>query len=219
MTCPSLFRKSCAILFGLSIVIASVIATEMDLAISPEALAQIEKTYGADARKRVEMWQKLIATQGAANEADKLNYVNMFINQVEFVDDIIHWHKADHWATPVETLETNGGDCEDFAIAKYMTLMAMGVSEEKLRLTYVKALRLNQAHMVLTYLATPASEPLVLDNLIPTIKPASQRPDLLPVYSLNGSGLFLAKARGAGERVGGSERVGLWTDLVNRMKK
>jgi predicted transglutaminase-like cysteine proteinase len=215
----NLFRKGCAIFLGLSLVVAAGLAADhFDIVVGPEMMAQIEKTYGPEARKRVEMWLKLLKTEANVPEADKLNYVNLFVNQVQFVDDIIHWHKADYWATPVETLASNGGDCEDFAIAKYMSLKAMGVPEEKLRMTYVKALKLNQAHMVLTYLATPTSEPLVLDNLDPAIKPASQRPDLLPIYSFNGSGLFMAKARGAGERVGGSDQVGLWSDLLNRMK-
>ena len=88
-----------------------------------------------------------------------------------------------------------------------------------MRLTYVKALKLNQAHMVLTYFETPRSVPLVLDNLDTAIKPALQRKDLLPVYSFNGTGLWLAKAQGRGKKVGQSSRVNLWRDLNARMKK
>ena len=61
---------------------------------------------------------------------------------MRFIDDIIHWNKVDYWATPIEFLASHGGDCEDFAIAKYFTLIQLGIPEEQLTLTYVKALRL-----------------------------------------------------------------------------
>lgn len=185
--------------------------------LSDKLLTAVEKQHGEYARRRLLAWQKLINVDSSATDREKLEKVNTFFNRMQFVDDIIHWKKKDYWATPVEFLATNGGDCEDFSLAKYFTLKAMGVSEKKLNMTYVKALRLNQAHMVVTYHATPAAEPLVLDNLVSDIKPASERQDLLPVYSFNGSGLWLAKARGRGERVGGSERLKRWQDVLRRM--
>ena len=95
----------------------------------------------------------------------------------------------------------------------------MGIEEEKLNLTYVKALTYNVHHMVLTYFSTPGSEPLVLDNIVADIKPASQRRDLLPIYSFNGTGLWLAKQRGRGKSAGSSSRLKRWQDLVQRMSK
>jgi hypothetical protein len=86
-----------------------------------------------------------------------------------------------------------------------------------MRITYVKAYKLNQAHMVLTYFSSPKAVPVVLDNIISTIELATNRTDLLPVYSFNGSNLWLAKARGTGKLIGGSERLSLWTDLKQRM--
>ena len=99
---------------------------------------------------------------------------------------------GEYWATPAEALIRGQGDCEDYAIAKFFTLTRMGVAANKLRLSYVKALGRNQAHMVLAYYATPDSEPLLLDNLKPQIKPASQRKDLLPVYAFNNEGIYLS---------------------------
>lgn len=86
-------------------------------------------------------------------------------------------------------------------------------------MTYVKALRPNQAHMVVTYYSTPKAIPLVLDNLIADILPATQRKDLIPVYSFNGSGLWLAKSRGKGQKVGKSDRLKRWQNLLDRMPK
>jgi len=74
--------------------------------------------------------------------------------------------------------------------------------------------------MVLAYYPTPGSDPLILDNLIKKIRPASTRHDLLPVYSFNGENLWLAKERGQGRKLaGGSGRINLWRDLKVRMKK
>jgi predicted transglutaminase-like cysteine proteinase len=187
------------------------------LGAADKLLAYVGDRYGAPARDRVQEWRQLIGQDQGKPELEKLRRVNHFFNQVNFVSDLEHWGKGDYWATPVELLSTNGGDCEDFTIAKYFTLKEMGVPEQRMQITYVKALSLNQAHMVLTYFPTPGADPLVLDNLIDEIKPASQRSDLLPVYSFNGEGLWLAKRRGRGERVGGSGRIGLWRDLNTRM--
>ena len=182
-------------------------------------LAQIAKEFGETARDRVRQWRAMIATGQNLKESEKLEQVNRFFNQVKFESDSRHWGKADYWATPLETLTTDGGDCEDISIGKYFALREMGVADERMRLTYVKAIDLNQAHMVLTYFKTPGADPLVLDNLLPAIKPASQRPDLLPVYSFNGDGLWLARERAAGKRVGNASRVGLWRELLRRMRK
>jgi len=119
----------------------------------------------------------------------------------------------------MQMLTSNGGDCEDFSIAKYFTLREMGIPAERMRLTYVKALELNQAHMVLTYFPTPESDPLVLDNLLTEIRPASDRKDLLPVYSFNGNSLWLAKSRGNGQRIGNANRLSRWNEVIARINE
>jgi predicted transglutaminase-like cysteine proteinase len=129
------------------------------------------------------------------------------------------WGQEDYWATPVEFLIKGTGDCEDFAIAKYFTLKAMGLSDDKLKITYVKAIQYNIHHMVLTYYSSPDAEPLVLDNIIDSINPASKRTDLFPIFNFNGSGLWLAKQRGQGAAAGSSSRLRLWQDLLKRMSK
>jgi predicted transglutaminase-like cysteine proteinase len=188
--------------------------------LTDQTLLQVKNQYGEQAQSRLMQWQSLLASAKNLPETEKLKQVNDFFNlNVRFVNDVIQWRMDDYWATPLEFLAAGAGDCEDFAIAKYFTLKELGVDENKMRITYVKALRLNQAHMVLTFFASPKSVPEVLDNLNPDIKPATQRSDLLPVYSFNGSGLWTAKARNAGKRVGNSDRLSLWNDLKNRMLK
>jgi predicted transglutaminase-like cysteine proteinase len=189
------------------------------LDITDALLDRIEKEHNTYARQRVVSWQSLIADSRNLPEQEKLRQVNDFFNaNVQFISDQALWGKEDYWATPIEMLSVGAGDCEDYSIAKYFTLKQLGVDEEKLRLTYVKAVEIGQAHMVLTYFENKRAVPLVLDNLIIDIKPASQRKDLVPVYSFNGAGLWLAKARGGGKRVGDSSRLSLWEELSQRMK-
>ncbi len=189
-----------------------------DLFALPEKLLHsLESQYGKSATRRLLAWQTLIRNDSSMSDLEKMEKTNTFFNQMQFIDDSILWKKKDYWATPVEFLSKGGGDCEDFSLAKYFTLKALGVAEGKLNLTYVKALQLNQAHMVVTYYATPKAVPLVLDNLVATIQPATKRKDLLPVYSFNGLGLWLAKSRGKGEKVGSGDRIKRWQDLLSRM--
>jgi len=163
-------------------------------------------------------WQQLITENQDLTEQEKLNRVNEFFNaNIQFIDDQALWDLKDYWATPLETLSKGGGDCEDYAIAKYFTLKRLGVDESKLRLTYVKAVELNQAHMVLTYFENKRAEPLVLDNLIIDIKYATQRTDLIPVYSFNGKGLWVTKPK-ENKRVSDAARLSLWQNLLLKIE-
>ena len=192
-------------------------ARASDTESAQSALGVFEQQYGATARLRIERWQSLIRTGMELGNLEKLQQVNAFFNEVEFINDIDHWGVEDYWATPTQLLASNGGDCEDFSIAKYFTLRQMGIPAEHLRLTYVKALELNQAHMVLTYFATPDADPLVLDNLINEIHTSSLRNDLLPVYSFNADGLWLAREQGTEQHVGKPERLSRWNEVVARI--
>ncbi|MDX8388463.1 MAG: transglutaminase-like cysteine peptidase [Ghiorsea sp.] len=204
----------------IALLLLATITVADQFGLSLETLTNIEQRYGTSAKERLIDWQELIQDNQGQSEWRTINTVNEFFNELDFISDKKHWGRDDYWATPIELLSTKGGDCEDFSIAKYFTLLELGVPDERLRITYVKALRLNQAHMVLTYYETPTSEPLVLDNIVKRIKTASQRPDLMPVYSFNGSNLWMSKERGQGRKVqGGSQRINLWRDLNVRMQQ
>lgn len=167
---------------------------------------------------RVASWNALIEKGKDWSDQRRLDAANDFVNQLVFVDDIQHWKQQDYWATPLETIVSGGGDCEDFSIAKYFTLTGMGMDEDKLRLTYVKALRLNQAHMVVSYYSNPKAMPLVLDNLNTRILPANERDDLWPVYSFNGKGLWLNKKNHDADLLDNSERISLWQKLLKNIQ-
>jgi predicted transglutaminase-like cysteine proteinase len=188
--------------------------------ISNQALARVEARFGPEGRARVSDWSDLLNELGGQvppEDARHLREVNDYFNQVDWVWDIDHWGSEDYWATPIETLGSNGGDCEDYSIGKYFSLTSLGMDTSKLRITYVKALDYDLAHMVLAYYKTPSSEPLILDNINKTILPASQRMDLLPVYSFNGEGLWLAKSRSRSVKGDVSKNLPSWGGLKNKM--
>ena len=185
--------------------------------IDPKVLQKVQEKYGQEARMRLVSWEDLLQ-DNSATDREKLQKINSFFNKkIVFVNDIDNYGVEDYWATPVEALSTGGGDCEDYAIAKYFSLKIMGVAEEKLRIAYVKSLQYNMFHMVMLYYSNPGADPLVLDNLIDSIKPASERKDLLPIFTFNGAGLWLAHDRGQGKLVGKSSRLTQWNDLLRRM--
>lgn len=158
----------------------------------------------------------------ALDDAAKLRSINTFFNRhLVFRDDVQVWGQIDHWASPLESLNQGQGDCEDYAIGKYFSLIAVGMPAAKLRLVYVRALvggpgGAVQAHMVLAYYASPEAEPLILDNLITDVRPASRRPDLTPVFSFNGEGLW----QGVGSQSAGDPqaRLSRWREVLAKAR-
>ncbi|WP_064606543.1 transglutaminase-like cysteine peptidase [Photobacterium sp. J15] len=189
------------------------------IALTDSEFMQISKVrhyYGDRAGQRMQAWREVIRSQHGKDEKSKLEAINHFFNQLRFVDDIKLWGKEDYWATPLEFIGAAAGDCEDFSIAKYFSLRELGIDDSKLRLVYVKALELNQFHMVVAYYSSPSAVPVLLDNLDSDIKPATKRKDLLPIYSFNGSKLWLMKQKGQGQLAGQASRLSVWNDLRQR---
>ncbi|WP_417614681.1 transglutaminase-like cysteine peptidase [Oceanisphaera sp.] len=208
----------------LSMVLGVTAQTSLDE--DKEMASAVRQFYGEAAESRTRQWRQLVRDGQSKNwnERELLSRVNIFFNRLHFLDDIKLWGKQDYWATPLEFLGAGGGDCEDFSVAKYFTLRELGIADEKLRLVYVKALELNQFHMVVAYYPTPAAVPFILDNLEGTIRLATERNDLAPVYSFNGQHLWLMRERGQGELAGQASRLSLWNDLrgrvdVNRLQR
>ncbi|MEW8436224.1 MAG: transglutaminase-like cysteine peptidase [Candidatus Thiodiazotropha sp.] len=193
------------------------IAVAEGIGLTAEVVAWAKQNFGDQAGERVASWHRLMQQGDQLDDVEKLRRVNDFFNQIPYQSDTELWGKEDYWATPLELLVHEGGDCEDYSIAKYFTLKEMGVAEDKLRIMYVKSIKLNQSHMVLTYYPDPSSIPKVLDNLNPQLLSASNRLDLTPVYSFNADGLWLAKSLGRGKKVGPSTRLSLWQELKKRM--
>ncbi len=192
------------------------------LSVDETRMLQVARTLGPTAVEGLLAWQKMHNAAGAVPESAKITAVNRFFNQrIQFVDDVVVWGQNDYWATPLETLHKGAGDCEDYAIAKYFTLLALGIPPAKLRLTYVRAAMNRDGsitfipHMVLAYYPMPGKEPLVLDNLIEAIHPASARADLRPVFSFNTEGLWEQMSSNASSVP--LDRLSRWRDLLQRV--
>lgn len=194
---------------------------------SQNLLNEMARRFSPDAPKRLLVWQRLLhdmkageaaaARHGDAGaEALTLRKSNEFMNQVPYISDFALWGQEDYWATPVEMLSAFGGDCEDYSIAKYLSLKELGIPIERLRITYVKAKSVGESHMVLAYYPRPDADPLILDNLVKEVKPASQRPDLEPVYSFNDDDIWLPSGL---TRKGGASQVRLWRELLEKLAR
>jgi predicted transglutaminase-like cysteine proteinase len=178
--------------------------------------------YGEPALKTVTELQQLLTSLHNATDQQKLKAINDFFNQkLEFVDDFYIWKQSDYWATPLESIGKQAGDCEDFSIAKYIFLKLVNVSNDKLRLTYVRAklydgeITTVKAHMVLSYYSSPTAVPLVLDNINPEILPASNRPDLTPIFSFNDKGLWVGSS--TQPKSSSQNNLSKWRDVLTRI--
>jgi len=162
--------------------------------VNAQMLSRLKKNFSDQAERRGRALNKLLDELQDKDIDTQLKEVNRFFNQFIYREDIDLFGQQDYWQTPEEFIGRQQGDCEDFVIAKYFSLRKLGVPDKRLYLTYVKALKKKVAHMVLSYFPTPSSIPLILDNYNPYILRASERKDLLPVYSFNAKSLFLNNA-------------------------
>ena len=208
-----------AVVVGLTLLAVTSPIAQQKTVFTPQVYARIDSVYGSEAKEDVAKWRQLVAELQSDDLDEKLYEINRFFNRFDFVDDLVHWQQKDYWATPIEFISTGAGDCEDYTIAKYFSLIELGVPEQQLRLMYVTALELRQPHMVLAYYETPTSIPLVLDNINRRILPANKRRDLSPIYSFNGNGLWAAKAMGTGRKLRGSGPMKMWDDMVERLDR
>ena len=199
--------------------LAPVLVAQQSTVFTEQVYLRISAAYGPEASEDVAKWRQLVTELQSEDLDEKLYEINRFFNRLDFVDDLVHWQQKDYWATPIEFISTGAGDCEDYTIAKYFSLIELGVPEQQLRLMYVTALELRQPHMVLAYYETPTSIPLVLDNINRRILPANKRRDLSPIYSFNGNGLWAAKAMGTGRKLRGSGQMKMWDDMVERLDR
>jgi predicted transglutaminase-like cysteine proteinase len=162
---------------------------------------------------------QMIDRAAKLDERGRLTVINDFFNKhIAFRSDWEVWGVEDYWASPLEALSKGAGDCEDFSIAKYFSLLTTGVPEAKLRMVYVRVMLdgRSQPHMVVAYYGTPEGEPLILDNINPGVLGATQRSDLTPQFSFNTVGLW----EGVGSTTKGNplSRLSIWRDLIEKVR-
>lgn len=207
--------------------ISLVLATGLGWTLAQSGLDRLQllaqQRYGQAASETVASWRQMLEESRARPDDDKLKAVNQFFNRrLRYSSDQASWGMPDYWATPLEFMGRAQGDCEDFAIAKYISLLLLGIPNDRLRLIYVRArfganATLNtEAHMVLGYYIDPAGEPIILDSLLNAIHPAAARTDLTPVFSFNSQGLWVPGAPSLGADP--TARLSRWRDVLDRIK-
>ena len=172
---------------------------------SEKVFQAIDDEYGPQAEKRMRYLHNLVLQNQKLPVKEKLNLANVTMNHLPWIADETHWKQADYWATPLETIATFDGDCEDIAIAKWVFLNYLGISSKYIRLAYAKIKKSGENHMVLLFIENPDLPPekqkaLVLDNYIDEIKKGSDRKDLLAVYVADAEGNFALFADNGKER-------------------
>ncbi|MDT8998610.1 transglutaminase-like cysteine peptidase [Paucibacter sp. APW11] len=199
--------------------LAAWLAQQPGLAWDVERVLEAAEQRGAKTLSQVQALRQLVERAASLDTPAKLALINNFFNQrVAYAEDTDAWGVIDYWASPLETLQKGRGDCEDYASAKYFSLLAAGVPGEQLRMVYVRAQLQGRsvAHMVLAHYASPEAEPTILDNLQTELRPASARRDLQPVFSFNAEGLWNGVAgSSAGNPV---NRLSQWRDLLAKAR-
>lgn len=122
-----------------------------------------------------------IVISAKLSDKENLSLINERVNKdIQFIPDTDNWESRDYWASPIETLTKGAGDCEDYTLLKYFSLLISGLDQSKLKLLYG---RTNvSAHMVLAYYECSLCDPLILDNLTDEITPLSARIDITPIF-------------------------------------
>lgn len=175
--------------FFLALLFFSPLGAEL---IDNDLIQRADAKYGKFAKNRfVAIDAKLINELRDVDEIKQLNSVNTWVNFIKYRSDMELYGVSDYWATLYEFMGKDGGDCEDYVIAKYYILKELGVDLNRLKFTYViyKDRRGKESsHMVLSYLKVPQprtkEDILILDNNNRFVLPASKRPDLVKMIRM-----------------------------------
>lgn len=136
----------------------------------------------------VKGWKEFLADLQGKDLQTQMKEVNRAMNSKRYIIDMKNWGMEDYWETPFEFLKKNG-DCEDYAISKYMALKALGVKVEDMRVVALQDTNLNVGHAVLVVYV--GDQPMLLDNQISSVVPANSIRHYQPVYSINEEGWWL----------------------------
>ena len=148
---------------------------------------------GESSACRLEDWQEFLTELSYSNEADQVYRVHRYINRFRYVTDKRNWGRRDYWAVPEQLFE-RGGDCEDYVIAKYLSLRALGIDANRLRVVVVYDRKKREDHAVLAVLGS--DETLILDNYHRRVMTwADMKRRYRPYYSLNENGVWIHKAK------------------------
>ena len=135
-----------------------------------------------------ERWRGIVDDARGYTLMSQLQKVNRHINSRPYVPDASNWGSNDYWATPLEFLR-KGGDCEDYAIAKYMVLRQLGASTRDMRIVVLRDLNRSAEHAVLAVYIDGI--PYILDSRTEAIRSSISIANYQPIYSINDHGWWL----------------------------
>ncbi|MBK8908307.1 MAG: transglutaminase-like cysteine peptidase [Rhodospirillales bacterium] len=159
------------------------------------ALQRYEAENGHDDTDRIGQWHAFLESIRSVGKSQQLSEINDYMNRRRYITDDNNWGINDYWATPAEFLGRSAGDCEDYAIAKFISLKTLGWSDDELRIVAVKDLRKGIGHAIVV--AFLEGQALVLDNQSDAILRADDVSHYQPVYSINTKSWWLhRKGRG-----------------------
>jgi predicted transglutaminase-like cysteine proteinase len=164
-------------------------AVQISLSRLPE-WSQTESRHRSQVQSGSAGWQAAVAGVGQ-DGTDLLTAANSYVNRARYVSDRDNWGSADHWATPTDLFE-RGGDCEDYAIAKYMLLREAGVPSSQMRILILRAANGIPEHSVL--IVQTSSGIFVLDNLRPRPYAYTQRTASAVTYAFNEDSMWMSLA-------------------------
>jgi predicted transglutaminase-like cysteine proteinase len=135
-------------------------------------------------------WRQLVSRLADKPRRERIDKVNAFFNRIPYVVDASNWGVADYWATPLQFL-SRAGDCEDYAVAKYVTLRQLGFSSDEMRVVVLDDTNLRVPHAILT--VVDGDRLLVLDNQIPDVVDSKRILHYKAIYSINENRWWLHK--------------------------
>jgi predicted transglutaminase-like cysteine proteinase len=141
--------------------------------------------------KIITAWQENLRDFQGLPLKEMARRVNDLANSKPYISDNRNWGMSDYWETPIEFLQ-KGGDCEDFAIAKYTALRALGVPEDRLRIVILHDNVKNIPHAILAVYTDDGI--YALDNQIKTLVDANREGRYRPIFSINREGWWLHSA-------------------------
>ncbi len=136
-------------------------------------------------------WWAFIRSLKNHHPADQIKIVNEQLNKYPYKQDNWVYKRRDHWATPSEFLE-NGGDCEDFAIIKYMTLRRLGFRADQMKIAMVYDVYSGTDHSYLVL--EHGKQSFILDSREETMEPSDFTKRYKPHYAFNEAGIWRYKS-------------------------
>jgi len=177
----------------------------------------IKIELGEIAKNRAYDYDSTIKSLKNIPKQKQLIKVNFYLNQLLPQVDMLNQKTIDHWETPKEFLKCGYGDCEDYAIIKYFTLIKLGFEKKKLFMTSVYEKYTGSYHMVLSYFESDGKPPLILDNLSFRILDLKKREDLKVDKFINNSGTY--KISKYNKLIKIDEAPKKFLDLLKKVKK